>query len=98
MQSSELGGTAHYVFVIGSTDDFESAEELDDAVDARMMGCFVSSNFSYHRFSVPAGLDEETITLIGRGLAFSNGWCEDDTISYVMLDPDAYDHDGHVII
>jgi hypothetical protein len=34
MQSSELGGTAHYVFVIGSTDDFESAEELDDAVDA----------------------------------------------------------------
>ncbi len=73
MQSSELVGTAHYVFVIGSTDDFESAEELDDAVDARMMGCFVSSNFSYHRFSVPAGLDDETITLIGRVLPFPNG-------------------------
>ena len=98
MQSSELNGTAHYVFVIGSTDDFESAEELDSAVEDRMMGSFVSSNFSYDRFSVPAGLDEETIILIGRGLAFSNGWCEDDTISYVMLDPDAYDHDRHVII
>jgi hypothetical protein len=75
-----------FIFVIGSTDDFDSAIDLESvarhARDAPL-------NFSCHPFSAPAGLDEDTITLIGRGLAFSNGWCEDDTISFVMVDPAA---------
>ena len=79
---------AHFVFVIGSTDDFESANDLHIAAEARAIGNTVDLNFSCHRFSVPSTLDEDTIILIGRGLAFSNGWCEDDTISFLMVDPD----------
>ena len=80
---------AHFVFVIGSTDDFDSANDLHIAAEQRSLGGDVDLNFSCHPFSAPAGLDEDTITLIGRGLAFSNGWCEDDTISFVMVDPAA---------
>ena len=78
---------AHFVFVIGSTDDFESVNDLHIAAEARALGGTVDLNFSCHPFSVPSGLDEDTINLIGRGLAFSNGWCEDDTISFVMVKP-----------
>ena len=77
----------HFVFVIGSTDDFESVNDLHIAAEARALGGTVDLNFSCHPFSVPSGLDEDTINLIGRGLAFSNGWCEDDTISFVMVKP-----------
>ena len=77
---------AHFVFVIGSTDDFESANDLRIAAEERAIGNTVDLNFSRHRFSVPSTLDEDTIILIGRGLAFSNGWCEDDTISFLMFD------------
>ena len=79
---------AHFVFVIGSTDDFDSANDLHIAAEARAIGNTVDLNFSRHAFSVPSTLDEDTIILIGRGLAFSNGWCEDDTISFLMVDPD----------
>ena len=78
---------AHFVFVIGSADDFESVNDLHIAAEARALGGTVDLNFSCHPFSVPSALDEETINLIGRGLAFSNGWCEDDTISFVMVKP-----------
>ena len=78
---------AHFVFVIGSTDDFESVNDLHIAAEARALGGTVDLNFSCHPFSVPSALDEDTINLIGRGLAFSNGWCEDDTISFVMVKP-----------
>ena len=78
---------AHFVFVIGSTDDFESVNDLHIAAEARALGGTVDLNFSCHPFSVPSGLDEDTINLIGRGLAFSNGWWEDDTISFVMVKP-----------
>jgi len=75
-----------FIFVIGSTDDFDSAVDLESvALHAKC----ADLNFSCHPFSAPAELDANTIILIGRGLAFSNGWCEDDTISFVMVDPDA---------
>ena len=77
----------HFVFVIGSTDDFESVNDLHIAAEARALGNTVDLNFSCHPFSVPSALDEDTINLIGRGLACSNGWCEDDTISFVMVKP-----------
>ena len=82
---------AHFVFVIGSTDDFESVNDLHIAAEARALGGVgaFDLNFSCHRFSVPSTLDEDRIILIGRGLAFSNGWCEDDTISFLMVDPAA---------
>ena len=79
---------ARFVFVIGSTDDFDSVNDLHIAAEARALGGDVDLNFSRHAFSVPSALDEDTIILIGRGLAFSNGWCEDDTISFLMVDPD----------
>ena len=65
----------HFVFVIGSTDDFESVNDLHIAAEARALGGIVDLNFSCHPFSVPSALDEDTINLIGRGLAFYVAFC-----------------------
>jgi hypothetical protein len=78
-----------FTFLIGSTDDFESIEDLK--------ACYFSGdhnfsdyNASVFEFEVPedAGTDEHTVrdiaTYIGRGLAFSNGWCMDDTVSTLL--------------
>lgn len=70
-----------YAFVIGSMDDYDSLEELRAAADPDAVPPPFVSIF---RFQVPDGLDEETITMIGRGYAFSNGWGEDHTFSFVM--------------
>lgn len=75
-----------WVFVIGSTDDFSSPEDLNGAYENGTIGDY---NASFFEFDLPAGsgsdLHEADIaTYVGRGMAFSNGWCMDDTISFVI--------------
>jgi hypothetical protein len=41
-------------------------------------------NCSTHEFDCPTDCDDELVTMIGRGIAFSNGWCMDDTISFIV--------------
>lgn len=74
-----------YTFIIGSMDDFEGLEDLIDYVDQE--GCRGSLNYSCHEFEAPAGCDEETVTLIGRGIAFSNDWSMDHTLSFLVTGP-----------
>ena len=75
----------HFIFLIGSTDDFESLEDIKNT--------YFNGNDTYRNMSVfpvslsevcqVAGYDtlEEIATLIGRGEAMAEGWCLDDTHS-----------------
>ena len=71
-----------YTFIIGSMDDFVGIEDLQDYVDQE--GRAGNLNYCCHEFEAPAECDEETVTLIGRGIAFSNDWCMDDTFSFLI--------------
>jgi len=77
--------TKTYTFLIGTTDDFESMADLLDYVE---MGTFTetkeSVNYSIYEFEAPESCDQDTVTMIGRGIAFSNDWCMDDTFSCVI--------------
>lgn len=66
-----------YYFVIGSMDDFSSQDELKDAVANYEEG-------NYSVFSVFAEHEYDAL-MIGRGMAFSNDWCLDGTISYLEM-------------
>lgn len=78
----------HFIFLIGSTDDFESLEDLKNT--------YFNGNDTYRNMSVfpvsisevcqVAGYDtlEEIATLIGRGEAMAEGWCLDDTLSTLL--------------
>ncbi len=69
-----------YLFLIGSTDNFESIEELKSSYFSSPKA-FLGSSYSYE---LPEGLDEDIPVLVGRGFAFSNDWCMDDTISVLI--------------
>jgi len=71
-----------YTFVIGSTDDFEAAEDLMDYVEQEGRGG--NLNYSVHEFEAPEDCNEETVTLIGRGIAFSNDWCMGGAYSFLI--------------
>ena len=71
-----------YTFLIGTTDDFESLDELIGYVEANHDKGF--QNYSLFEFEAPESCDQETVTLIGRGIAFSNDWSMDDTFSCVI--------------
>jgi hypothetical protein len=68
-----------YSFIIGSCDDFETG---DDLLQYFQNG---GSNLNASRFDydLSASASQETILMVGRGHAFSNDWCMDDTISMV---------------
>ena len=75
-----------FIYVIGSTDDFESMEALEEAYNNMALG---ERNASVFRFQVPdVGTDSLTVrdiaTYIGRGLAFSNDWGMDGTVSTLL--------------
>lgn len=68
-----------YSFIIGSGYDFETQDDLfqyfrDGA------GGLNASRFDYE---LSDNTSQETILMVGRGHAFSNDWCMDDTISMV---------------
>ena len=75
-----------FIFLIGSTDDFESLEDLQNTY---FNGGVTERNMSVFTFDVPdVGTSSLTVrdiaTYIGRGLAFSNDWCMDDTLSTLL--------------
>lgn len=74
-----------YTFIIGSMDDFEGIEDLMDYVEQQgpdwQRGRL---NYTCHEFEAPESCDEETVTLIGRGIAFSNDWSMDGTYSFLV--------------
>jgi len=76
-----------FVYIIGSTDDFESLEDLTNAyLDDRLSG----KNASVYRFQLRAdsGTDSMSVQkiahLIGFGLAFSDDWCMEGTFSDLL--------------
>ena len=71
-----------HTFIIGSTDDFETWEELLDY--AVKEGYYGDLNYSIFEFDCPADCSEETVTMMGRGFAFSNDWAMDDTFSFLL--------------
>lgn len=75
-----------FIFLIGSTDDFESLEDLQNTY---FNGGVTERNMSVFTFDVPdTGTNSLTVrdiaTYIGRGLAFSNDWCMDGTFSTLL--------------
>ena len=72
-----------YTFIIGTTDDFESIDELIEHFEESNYPSSIC-NCSSYEFEAPADCDEETVTMIGRGIAFSNDWCMDDTLSCLI--------------
>jgi len=71
-----------YTFVIGSSDDFEHVGELDDYVEKN--GYTGNLNYAVYEFDCPADCSPELVQAIGRGYAFSEGWCMDDTYSFLI--------------
>ena len=72
-----------YTFLIGSADDFESMDEMLDHFEGSDFPSSICNCASYD-FEAPAECDKDTVTMIGRGLAFSNDWSMDDTYSCVV--------------
>ena len=72
--------TKTYTFLIGTTDDFESMDELLDHFENSSYPGSIC-NCSAFEFEALESCDQETVTMIGRGIAFSNDWCMDDTFS-----------------
>ena len=75
-----------FIFLIGTTDDFES---LEDLTNTYFNGGVTERNMSVFAFDVPeVGTSSLTVrdiaTYIGRGLAFSNDWCMDGTFSCLL--------------
>ena len=76
-----------FIYLIGTTDDFESLEDLKNAYfnddTDRNMSVFPVEISESCRI---VGYDtiEEIATMIGRAEAFSSGWCMDDTVSTLL--------------
>ena len=75
-----------FIFLIGTTDDFES---LEDLTNTYFNGGVTERNMSVFTFDVPeVGTSSLTVrdiaTYIGRGLAFSNDWGMDGTLSTLL--------------
>ena len=73
-----------FTAIIASTDDLD----LDDCNDT---GAFLVKSFkddllddmNAEAFHFESDADDETVTLIARGLFFQNDWCMDGTISTI---------------
>lgn len=70
-----------FIFLIGTTDDFENLEALEGAYREDTIGW---RNASVFTFEVPENLDRGHAFLIGCGLAFTNDWCMDGTFSTLL--------------
>ena len=73
-----------YTFLIGTTDDFESMDDMLHYIENKPATGVMKSNYSIFEFEAPESCDQETVTMIGRGIAFSNDWAMDDTFSCVI--------------
>ena len=82
----------NFVYLIGSTDDFDSIDDLK----SEYFNDFKSGEVSVRNMSVfPVTLSdscvitgyssiEEIATIIGRGEAFCSDWCMDGTLSVLL--------------
>ena len=70
-----------YVYLIGSTDDFVTLEELTNAYFNNHLE---DLNAYFFEFDLPMNCSNEIAVRVGRGLAFENGWCMDDTLSTLL--------------
>jgi hypothetical protein len=76
-----------FIFLIGSTDDFSSIEEL---VTDHNEGKLGEKNASVFKFSLNEGTGGPDLTfkdiahLIGFGMALESNWCLDDTVSTLI--------------
>lgn len=80
-----------YTFLIGTADDFETIDELIEHFENSSYPSSIC-NCAAYEFEAPAECDKDTVTMIGRGIAFSNDWSMDDTYSCLVdgsLDGDA---------
>ena len=75
-----------YTFLIGTTDDFESMDEMLNHFEGSSYPSSIC-NCSAFEFEAPAECVKDTVTMIGRGIAFSNDWCMDDTFSCIVEGP-----------
>lgn len=77
----------HFIYLIGTTDDFESIEDLKNT--------YFNGDTDRNMSVFPVSLDEsckvkgydtlaEIATMIGRGEAMSADWCLDDTVSCLL--------------
>ena len=80
----------NFVYLIGSTDDFESLEDLKAAYFSgdHNFGDYNASVFHFElgeNAAAGSGFTLDDIaTLIGRGMAFESNWCMDDTVSILL--------------
>jgi len=79
----------HFTYLIGTTDDFESIEDLKQ--EFANNGSDTDRNMSVYPVVLDAackvqGYDtlEEIATMIARGEAMSNDWCLDGTLSILL--------------
>jgi hypothetical protein len=77
----------NFIFLIGTTDDFESLEDLKNAYfnddTERNMSVFPVEIDPATRI-VGYNSIEEIATMIGRAEAFSSDWCMDGTLSTLL--------------
>ena len=73
------------IFLIGSTDDFDSLESLKTAYFELGELIRNKGNASFYEFEVPENLERGFAALVGCGIAFANRWCVDDNY-YTLLD------------
>jgi len=77
----------HFIYLIGSMDDFESLEQLKNA--------YFNGDTEHNMSVFPVSLSEvcqvegyntleEIASQIGRGEAMGGGWCLDDTLSCLL--------------
>ena len=78
----------NFVYLIGTCDDFESIEDLQNTY---FNGAVTPRNMSVYPVSLSEatkvqGYDtlQEVATMIGRGEAMTNDWCLDDTLSILL--------------
>ena len=70
-----------FIFLIGSTDDFESLEDLQNTY---FDGGWTARNMSVFDVDLPMNCSNEIALLVGRGMAFNNDWCMDGTVSTLL--------------
>lgn len=71
----------NFVYIIGSMDDFGDLEDLKNAYFDGVLGDY---NASYYAFELPVNHDLGIALLVGRGLAFTNDWGMDGTLSCLL--------------
>tara|TARA_Y100001963_G_C6447705_1_gene294379 strand:- start:110 stop:454 length:345 start_codon:yes stop_codon:yes gene_type:complete len=73
----------NYTFIIGSTDDFNTIEDLISHVRLKKFSNKIL-NYSVYEFDAPKECDLDTVQLIGYGIAFNNDWGKDGTFSLII--------------